>query len=345
MEMENLRENLLDMAELEFPSIFSIKNPYISIEDIVDFVLYEGIKEAYDNYAEKKSIRQHMIENNMDTDADRRRLSRQFQYAQYYRDYQNERLGKLGFYSEELAEKSMEDFNNRITGHLITAMNFQELKNMLDIPILEKIIGLKIGSSKKISNQSFKELMIEYEDYIDNLENSMDTPEEIVYNTELYFTLEWKYSIDLIYDITLEAEKLGYPKFVSESTAFLMGTVNIFPTDWYNGIISTECRMIYKRPDLVPLVFRYGQADSEKFIHDCADLYRIREIFRFINSDKKIYELVVKTTIRDRAEFIKNRQWIWKKRIKEKEWTPDRIRYARKIFDKTYLKHETPSIK
>lgn len=344
--LEDLRNSLLDTVDLVHPNLQSLKSPFISTEDMIDCIIYEGIKYAYDDFTEKKSIRQHMIDNNMDTDADRRRFSRQFQYAQYYRDLQNEQIGDKGFYSEQLAAKDMEDINNRMSGHEITAMNFQELCNMLNIPLLEKIIGHKISSSKKVSNSQFKELMEQYDTYLGGLMDDMDTPEKIIYNTQLFFVLEWKYNVDIIYDIVLAAEKLGYPDFKPEAAIWIFGMVNIPPTtEWYGGSISTECRMIYKRSNFIPMIFQYDSPEHIEFQNDSAEYYRIREVIRLMPHKKSVTQLVNMTTIEDRVAFIKNRYWIWDRFHRRKEWTPDRIKYARKIYDGMYILHQTPSIK
>ena len=106
MELESLREDLLDFCDMVHPNLDALKNNYLSIEDVIDFVIYESIKAAYDDYAPKKSLRQHMIENGLDSDADRRRFSRQIQYAQYYRDLQQERIAdRTGIEIDELSGK------------------------------------------------------------------------------------------------------------------------------------------------------------------------------------------------------------------------------------------------
>lgn len=63
MTVEDLREDLLDLADMLYPNLKEIKDSPISMSDMVDFVIYEeGIKKAYDNCAEKKSVRQHILD-------------------------------------------------------------------------------------------------------------------------------------------------------------------------------------------------------------------------------------------------------------------------------------------
>lgn len=95
----------------------------------------DGIKKAYDNHAERKSIRRHLLDSGHSDDVDRRKMSRVLKYAQYYRDLQNERLIQTGSRdSDELIGKDMEEIAARLEGHEINAMQFYELNNIIDRP-------------------------------------------------------------------------------------------------------------------------------------------------------------------------------------------------------------------
>lgn len=346
MTLEELRENLVDFIEMECPFLEEIKDCTVSVDDMIDHIIYEGIKYAYDNYAEKKSVRQHLIDNNMDDDSERRKFSRAIQYAQYYRDLQFEQIAQNNHIEvDELHGKDMKEFETRMEGHEITAMNFVELCNMRDIPLLNKIIGRQIQSSKKVSNSDFVTMMNEYEAYIDKLESEMDTDEKTVYNTELYFTLEWKYNIDLVYNMVLEAEKQGYPDITIDNARWLCGTVQIPGSEWYPYVAGVDCRMIMHRHKLVPFMFDLSSEDeiADRDARNAA-LYHLKSFIATFNAKKSITELVYTTSMSDRAEFIKNRYWIWKHHTK-KDWTPERIKYARKVFNLIYQDVEPPKIK
>ena len=346
MRLEELRENIVDFVDMECPFADELNAGVISIDDMIDHIMYEGIKSAYDDYAEKKSVRQHLIDNNMDSDSERRKFSRALKYAQYYRDLQYEEILQNHMVKEEaLLGKDMTSFDNRMEGHEINAMNFVELCNMQDIQVLHKIIGKQIQSSKKVSNTKFKEMKNEYEDYIDQLEKEMDSDEKLVFNTEIYFTLEWKYNIDLVYNIVLEAEKHGYPPITKDNTRWTCGTVNIPASYWFPAYAGTECRMVMHRHKYLPVMFNELNEDelAERDARNAA-LYHLHAFVRFFKAKKTIPELIRESTIHDRAEFIKKRYWIWGNR-KNKEWTADRIKYARTIYKLIYQDTEQPKIK
>ena len=75
-----------------------------------------------------------------------------------------------------------------------------------------------------------------------------------------------------------------------------------------------------------------------------AALYHIKSFIATFGSKKTITELVHTTEMSDRALFIRNRYWIWKHHVK-KEWTPERIKYARTIFGLIYQDVASPKIK
>ena len=97
MILEELRENLVDFIEMECPFLDEVKDCVVSFDDMIDHIIYEGIKYAYDDYAEKKSIRQHLKDNNMDDDSERRKFSRALQYF-------HSSLLESAYYSDQLVD-------------------------------------------------------------------------------------------------------------------------------------------------------------------------------------------------------------------------------------------------
>ena len=75
-----------------------------------------------------------------------------------------------------------------------------------------------------------------------------------------------------------------------------------------------------------------------------AAIYHLKSFIAMFNSKKSITELVHTTDMSDRASFIRNRYWIWKHHVK-KEWTPERIKYARMVFKLIYQDVAPPKIK
>lgn len=100
--MEDIRKFLLTDAYQVCPGLDELRGKPIAVDDMLDFIIYEdGIKKAYDNHAERKSIRRHLLDSG---------------------------------HSDELIGKDMEEIAARLEGHEINAMQFYELNNIIDRP-------------------------------------------------------------------------------------------------------------------------------------------------------------------------------------------------------------------
>jgi len=277
MKLENLRENLLDMVEDVYPKPDLLTQGLVTVEDTADQLIFEGIKYAYDETAEKKSIRQHLIDNGMDPEIDKRKFSRALEYAQYYRDEQyNRMIESYGKTIDELQGKDMDAFNKRMEGHELDGMHFFELCNMSDVPLLKKIVGKQISDSKKVSNVKFREYFDEYDALVQSLFDSMDSDEKTVFNTIAYFVLEWKYGVEAVYNLTLEAEKHGYPEIPMLRIGWMCGVVNLPKVEWFPHDIGEESRFVYHRNTYAPFI--YSATDEEWHIYDAVmqDMYRVK---------------------------------------------------------------------
>lgn len=347
MEMEDIRKFLQTDAYQVCPGLDELRGKPIAVDDMLDFIIYEdGIKKAYDNHAERKSIRRHLLDSGHSDDVERRKMSRVLKYAQYYRDLQNERLIQTGSRgSDELIGKDMEEIAARLEGHEINAMQFYELNNIIDRPLLKKIGGKQICSSKRVSNSQFVDYMDDYDNEINRLHDSMNTPEEILFNTQAFFTFEWKYAADIVYDIVLAAEERGFPNFDAQKAVFILGTVTIPPVQPVPYTVTAECRMVNARRKLAPMLFENDMNVFSDYFFSSQAMFRLRYLLKMVQRGKSLAELVYETPLEDRVQFLKDHFWIWDKHTRVKEWTPNRIKYAREIYREIVMAIPEPSIK
>lgn len=349
MKMNDIRKLLLADAYDVCPGLDELRGKPISIDDMLDFTIYEdGIKKAYDNHAKRKSIRQHMLDNGHD-DSDyvyRRKMTRVLKYTQYYRDLQNELLIQRGSNgSDELVGKNMQELEKRLEGYEITAMNFYELNNIIEHPLHKKIGGRQICSSKKVPNPKFVEYMDEYDNEINRLHDSMDTPEKILFNTQAFFTCEWKYVADIVYDIVIAAEERGFPDFDVQKAMFILGTTTIDPVPQVPYRITVECRMVNARRKLIPMLFEDDMNIFSEYFFTTRAMFRLSYLLKKIPRDRSLAELVHETSLDDRVQFLKDHFWIWDKHTRKKKWTQERIKYAREIYRQILTDIPEPSIK
>lgn len=147
------------------------------IDDVTVQLIFEVIKLDFDAQmdAEAKSLRQHRkgIDAALE-DAEKQSDHRMIGYVQYYRDIQSKRMQENhGYAPEELQDGSYDSIGEKLIGHNVTPMQYEEMQNMKNIRILKKLIGKQICSVKKISNSLFIELYDEYDSHIDSLFSSM----------------------------------------------------------------------------------------------------------------------------------------------------------------------------
>lgn len=213
------------------PYVNDFDNEFITIEDVINFTIYEGIKKCYDYYAPKMKISEYVKKFPSLVDrieADTKFFGRQLQYAQYYRSMLNDMIeDDRGIRIPELEGRDISDIKVRTEGIELNEMTFYELLNLSQVRIIKKIIAGQISDSKKVSNSSFRLLMEEYESELDCLYAAMKSDALILLNTHKFFNLEWIYDIDLIYDIAVEAEKRGVNKIDKKQLTGIAGKICI----------------------------------------------------------------------------------------------------------------------
>lgn len=102
--------------------------------------------------------------------------------------------------------------------------------------------------------------------------------------------------------------------------------------------------MVLKRKDMLTLVYDISSEEREEFMNYLAEFYRLRKVIKSSSDRKSVVELAASTSLEERVNFIKSRQWVWDAHVDEKEWDAKRIKYARQIFEKMYLPIKQPKI-
>jgi len=348
MTIESLKENIRDLAYEIYPIYSSMEvEGLVSREDIINQVIFESIKVAFDRkQAEgKQSIRQHLIDNDMDTESNRRTFSRRIQYVQYYRETEAKtREKEENIVISELYGKDMTDIDNRMTGHEISKMNFLELCNMNDIQIFQKVVGRQIQDSKKISNKQFVELYDTYDSLLNGYMSKMLDDDALVFYTFAFFTLEWKYALEWFYKISSIAVKENlYEDHIYRAK---MGCVElrVQAMPEYNLPQASGVNRNYMLRDrFIPHIFQDTEEEWEYIQVIYSEAFRLKTMLKTYGNNA-LDQLVYKLPVEEWAKFIKQDYWIWDK-FSNKEWTPQKIKIARKLFQMCFRDTETPTIK
>ena len=310
----------------------------------VEYVLLEFIKYAYYETVEKYPLRHFIPYSSTDGDhSERMRYARTMKYTQKFRDINYQQLSeKVGMDSEEkkkievLLKKDMSDIHNRLEGYELSEMEFFEYTNIQELRIIKAIVENRISSVKKVSNDCFLDLFEEYDSWVMKLiERSRKSNEDMVFASIAFFTLEWKYSLELIY---LIAEYMEDNKIENVDYYTLWGLTGFIELDSRFGYrISHESRMVKERQIVIEDLITEGEPDSmvlflrEKYVEIAVSL---TGIFQDMTSKKgSLYKDWFKdnTTMEDWASFFEDYDVFscWHK----KKWTNKRIRNARKLLE------------
>ena len=338
MDISSLKHAMKMLIGEVYPFKESFSEELYSLEDVVNQLIFEIIKEEYKKYAERKTITDFLGQ--YDVDASNRKYTRAIQYAQHYRDYDNNLIeNEFGIRVPEIEAQDLSG-SKVFSGHRITEHEFLGLKMQAECALLNKLHEGQIESSKKVSETKFKELFSDYANRIDDLEPPINRPESVICNTFVYFGIESYFLTEFIYRLTLAAEKVGFPRECP--TDRILNVCAITPvipeTFWCPTTFIANFYMIPKWDHFcVPIFVDSDEEWSVKnlLLHDCK---HIKDSILQKNLNKLI-EKMHDCTVKDKASFIEENYWIWDKRV-EYEWTSERIKYYRKIH--ALIKREFP---
>lgn len=313
------------------------------LKELRHCIMMEQIRDAYYESEPRASLRSYVEEGSKDSDDIRMRNQRMLKYAQHYRTLQYENMAKsMGAGHPDLLPDDMEGIENKLAGHKITPMQFFELSTMADYPVLKAITSKRICEVKKISNPDFISYMEQYDQLTKSLVDRLE--KERVFATIALYVLEWKYNVELFYACAVEAEKHKCKEVRVRDIGLLCGDCNMPRAYDPTLTLHTHNRYIKKRLDLVPFLF--DGSDLEWLRAKICAYHNLRYETKYTLTIDTVPFVTIfqeQTTPADWAEYLRQNYDI-KTIYKEKEWTPARIRYVRKLYDTLYQKQPTPKL-
>lgn len=318
-----------------------------NLKDFRHCIMMDLIKDAYAECEQGASIRSHISKEGKYSDDMRVRYGRTLKYAQYYRNQQYENiLETCGIPVDELLPSDMDTIEKKLSGHKVKPMQFFELQQMDEIPLLDAIIRKRICSTKKVGNQKFVEMVEDYDHHIKSLIDKLNRPDETLFATIALYTLEWKYSVELFYSCAVEAERTGYAdaEIPVKKIVALCGDLSIMIPPTFTRKLYAESRFIKNRLSLVPAIYSGEDwAPYEGKIQSFLLLrYAVKQTISF-NGESILRILQQTTTPADWAEYIAKHYDI-RSIFASREWTNKRIRYMRRLYDALYRSIDPPKL-
>lgn len=319
----------------------------MSKSEFADEMIMELIRYAYDLKSEKSSIRSHLKRENILSDSNKEAYGRALKYAQDYRDKEADlRTAQTDTMPDDIVEalrgSSMDNIEDKLSGHKINAMQFFELTQLWNIRILKSMVEHRLEDSKKVSNAAFMDLYGEYEKFIEKTflkENPTD--EELVFNTIAYWVLEWKFPLTTFYDIAVLDEERHLGEISAEQVCLICGDCAI--ENPFGGV-RTHSRFVKQRGNFVRRTMYNVENYPDEADYDSFTITQYLIIGAYImenyymDSGEAFKDWFAnETDIADWAEFL--REYNLLSMYEKKQWNNKRIRKVRELIKLMTIKY------
>jgi len=310
----------------------------IDIDDLVDQVILECIKKAFDSTEEKHSLRYYLkINGDGFSDDIRMRYSRLMAIVNEAKKNEVEFIKLFGVdVDAESVLKSMNNFSDKIDGYELSEMNFFEINNLGDLDLIKAIINHRMSDVHKIDNTRFKEIAAQYDKRILSWkELAQNDDRSMVFFSLAYFTIEWKYAFNFLYECALVMEK--YPELCENE---VLSKINMlfgykdFMTEI--GHVTTDSRMVGYREKLVEDFFSFQELRYQ--YSELLGLVTLLKEKTLIENEPVEKWFIENTNINDWASFFREYD-VFKYATFEKNWSNKRIRAVRKLMNSVFPKN------
>lgn len=307
--------------------------------DVVEMVMFNLIKMAYDKTEEKHSMRYFFEKYGIKEQDQIMRYSRIQAYVQKYRKREYDfrtRESDFNILSDinALLPPDMSDMKNKLDGYQLTEMNFFELTTILENEFSKAFTELRLIDSKKIPNARFKEIMAQFDREILQMNGQWVKS----YENLVFYTLEWKYPINFIYSVAKRMEELGMSEFPDQKSRLATFCADInYVSEELGTKISTHSRMITVRNRYIDLMLREPEGSPLFAAQQMAFLEGLAMVSLLVKNmtidDVLIKDWFIKnTTKEDWASFFIDYDIFGYINGWEKQWSNKSIRYFRECL-------------
>lgn len=339
--MELAKNTLLMQAIQNFDNDYleRLFGGVINLDTFGDMLLVEFIKRAYCDEALPHSLR-HFVPYGADDNSPRMMYSRIIGYVQKYRNREYEELSKLEGIDlstlEPLRPQRMDTIKQRLQGHNFTELQFLELTTIHDLQIVKALVSKRIVSVKKISNSQFQEYIKEYENWVSDLRKKQSGSDaDVVFSALAFFTFEWKFSIELVYQVARQMEIINAKKIDKATLSLLCGRL-IFDCSITKNV-GCDSRAAKERQLLIPDFIKEPTDLDKRNVNERSRYLEILGLLLVIKNHLPINNqtpdvwFAQNTSLEDWASFFReyNIFECWH----SKELTKATIRNMRTVFD------------
>lgn len=321
---------------------FILENPHFRNDDYLDIVTVQAIvevmKRIFDAEMKKtersmeKAFFEGVTDKNKPSDYDKNKekWKRTLKNIEKFRYGEGKKIEDLsGEFPQELRQlkkKIDSSKSNLVSNHYnISKQNVKEIYAFHELKICKSILNKRIESVKKVSNYNFEAMFNEYDSYFINEIDKLTDDEYLSVVFDL-FNFEDKFSLELVYKLADYFIKHNVDDVVFDRAKWLY----VSPVRTPNGAFCMN-RAFFLREMFIPILL---ECDDDEFNErKIAYTLYIELVFAFKKHmiDDSVLEEIPR---QEWVDFIKENYNLLGTFKRDKEWEPEKIRRARKIFEK-----------
>lgn len=355
--MYKVAATIVDVIEKTFPPqylnfVFSGK---LTLDDVVIQTMVECCKFAYDNTAEKHSLKHYLKTDNLTEDYNRMAIQRVVKYINERRLSQYEYYkNNFGMDVAGLNPPDMGDIEKRLQGYSFNEFQYWEINNVHDMLLVKAIVDRRI-SSKNFTQKTLEAYADEYDAFCHKtMNNSQSDAKEIVFNSLAIFTLEWKYSFDFLYEIASEMEKCKVTKIpdLRRLLVVFCGVVEFTSMLSINNPVPVsyigESRMIIQRRRYIhDVVDKSKEKMFDAEIRKYAEgMYIVGAMITNMTYSKiPIKDWFIANTTHEDWASVFNEYNVFQAWVPNKVWTKKKVKYIKEMYDLISMNYKNPDFR
>ena len=319
----------------------NLKDTFL-LDASINQAIFEVMKRIFDNEMKKteksmeKAFFGDIASNEKDStyDNEKQKMKRTMKFieeARYDEGKEFERIsGFLPDDFKQLKRKTDSTKSNFESNHYnITDQNKKEISNINKLKIIKSIRNNRIQDVKKVANSKFESLYREYDSYcyneIESVLKDDVSPEEYLSVVFELFNIEDKCSLEIVYNIANYFVNNNIDDTKFERAEWLYISYILSP----NGA-SCMNRSVFLKKLFMPYFFDTDEDEFQIYLNCYLEYIEIVFILKnFLIKDESLIRIPKKEWI----DFIKSDYNLLDEFKRNKEWTPKKIRIARRVFE------------
>ena len=330
----------------------------IVIEDVIFQVIVECCRYAYLKNAEKHSLKYYIDRDGMELELARKNLKRIIDYVNDHFELEGKGLEEsIGLVIPKPDVRPVKPAN-RFPNYELSDFQYWELCNIYDMDLVKAVIEKRIGSSKKISVGRFISMAEQFDSVIREQEKKFGAdPESTVFSSLVLFTLETKYSFNFFYELAEEMEKAAaseipdmYNRIMTMAGSYKCTSPlpDICPEYAHDNDRYVEYPMILQRRRFLRHLIQLPEGGIGEIVFakimEANVLANAVQSHIYLNGKPMRLWFAEDTNLDDWASVFETYN-VFRTFVRDKEWSPFKIRVIRKMYEAVSLDYKSLSRK